>query len=56
MRRTMRVIMITPATPASAGAIRQPSEFVRYCDGLPSHRYSEKAISHFPSGGWTMNM
>ena len=54
IRRTMRLTITTLSTPNTAGAMRQPSEFVRYSLWLPSHRYSVNAISHLPSGGWTM--
>ena len=53
--------MITPRQPNNAGAIRQPSESVRYavdeCWPVKTPcTHSEAAINHFPTGGWTMNM
>ena len=49
IRRTIRVIRMTPTTPATAGATRQPSE------SLPQIQ-DVSPINHLPSGGCTMNM
>ena len=53
IRSTSRVMMTTLAMPASAGPIRQPNDS-RCCGAC--QKSSGSAISHLPSGGWTMNM
>ena len=49
IRRAIRTRISTHSVPATAAGTRQPT-------GLSPKTAMPPAISHFPSGGWTMNM
>ena len=49
IRRTIRMSSSTQTVPATAAGTRQPT-------GPSPKTAIPAAISHFPSGGWTMNM
>lgn len=47
-RRTSRIVTTTSRVPNTSEANRQPKEFI-------PNSCSPPAISHLPTGGWTMN-
>ena len=49
IRRVTRIRIATHSVPAIAAGTRQPTE-------LSPNTEIPAATSHFPSGGWTMNM